>query len=81
MIYIKTYNTPKINKKEILRYAGVSEADEQTLTLLDSCVSGAESVFSYKVCYRRYPIRVNGDELDLGFAKTTSHSLGLCLKE
>ena len=81
MIYIKTYNSPKINKKEILRYAGVANADEGTLLLVDRLIDETANIFSYKVCYNRYPVSVLGDEIDLGFARTRSHSLAICLKE
>ena len=81
MVYIKSYNTPKINKKEALRYAGVSEADEEILALLDRCIDESADTLSYKVCYSRFTIKTDGDSLDLGFAKTSSHSLGICLRE
>ena len=79
MVYIKTYNSPKIDKREVLRYAGVKENDEATEVLLDRCIKETEGAFSYKVCYNRYPISVSGEEIDLGFTKTKSHSLSLCL--
>ena len=81
MVYTKSYNTPKIDKKEALRYAGVSEANEEILTLLDRCIDESADTLSYKVCYSRFTIKTEGDSLDLGFAKTSSHSLGICLRE
>lgn len=81
IVYIKGYEAPEINKNEVLRYAGVKDPDGETLSLLDRCVKEVEGVLTYKVCYSRFPITINGDGLDLGFTKTTSHSLALCLRE
>lgn len=81
MVYIKTYNSPEIDKKEVLRYAGVGVVDEGTSLLLDRLIDETADILSYKVCYTRYPISLDGDEIDLGFTVTGSHSLAICLKE
>lgn len=80
MVYIKNYNSPKINKNEILRYAKAC-SDDETLRLLDSCISEAEGCFTYSLCYSRYAISISGDEVDLGFSRVRSHSLAVCLKD
>ena len=80
-VYIKTYNAPEIDKKEVLRYAGAKGGDREILALLDRLIKESESSLSYKVCYSRFPISVLGDSIDLGFAKASSHSLALCLKD
>jgi cobalamin-dependent methionine synthase I len=81
MVYIKGYNASEIDKKEVLRYARVAEADKETYALLDRCTQESKRLLSYKVCYSRFPIRAQGDDLDLGFAKVRSHSLATCLWE
>lgn len=81
MVYIKSYKTPKVDKKEIFRYAGVKEIDKETSLLLDRCIDESESALCYKVCYNRYKISVNGDLVDFGFTTVNSHSLALCLKD
>ena len=81
MDYINIYNTPEINKKEILRYAGVFNADDQVDNLLEACINDTRDILTYKVCYDFFPVSVNGDEVDFGFKKICSHSLALCLKE
>ena len=75
--YIKTYTPPPIDKKEVLRYAGVAKTADGTalLPLVDECIAEAESVFTYKVCYREFPVYRTSDALDLGFAKTVSRAL------
>lgn len=79
LVYIKAYDAPEIDKKEILRYAGVSCDDNEINAALDSCINEAKGLFSYKLCYSRYPISVDGDEVDMGFASVKSHSLAICL--
>ena len=78
-VYIKMYDAPKIDKKEVLRYAGVRDEDDGALSLLDSCIKDSESAFGYRICYSRYPVSVDGDSIDLGFSRVSSHSLALCL--
>ena len=78
-VYIKSYNSPQINKSEILRYCK-SEADPAILSLVDSCISEAEDKISYNVCYAISEIKVDGDFVDLGFSSVRSHSLARCLE-
>ena len=81
IVYTKIYNEPKVNKREILRYLGCDINDKRTLGMLDDCIDEIGGELTYKVCYSRFPIFRDGDLIDLGFAKTTSHSLGICLNE
>lgn len=51
-IRIKNYAAPKLDEREVLRYAGVrGEADENVAALLRECLKEAETAFSYRVCY------------------------------
>lgn len=78
IIYKTSYKSPEIDKSEVLRYAR-SGADKDSLALLDSCISEAQDLFSYNLCYGRFGIEVSEDEIDLGFTKVRSHSLATCL--
>ena len=78
MVYINNYKAPQIDKNEVLRYAKAGQ-DESTLRMLDECIAASCDVLCYKVCYARFPIEINGEELDLGFTKVRSHSLSRCL--
>ena len=75
IIYIKDIPTPPVDKREVLRYAGVRESDENTELLLDQCINEVSSKLAYKVCYGEFDISFSDDAVDLGFAKTTSVSL------
>ena len=79
MVFTKGYTAPDVDRKEVLRYAR-AEGDEATLALLESCIAEASDKLSYKVCYARFGIEIHGDEIDLGFTRTRSHSLAKCLE-
>lgn len=74
-VYTRTYPAPPCNQKEILRYAGVHGALHELEPLLRECLDEAREKASYKVCYREFPIKKEGDILDLGFVKTSSSRL------
>ena len=57
--------------KEILRYAGSKEI-EDTVT---ECLAEAEGSLSYKVCYATVNISINGEDIDMEFAKARSKDL------
>ena len=78
MVFTKGYFAPEVDRKEVLRYAR-AEGDEATLALLESCIAEAGDKLSYKVSYARFGIEIHGDDINLGFAMTTSHSLAKCL--
>ena len=76
MCMVRRYTAlPSPDMREILRYAGVREADEATLALLGDCIREAEGVISPAVCFREYPAEIEGDECSLGFAEVRSHAL------
>ncbi|MBR5241527.1 MAG: hypothetical protein IKV20_00160, partial [Clostridia bacterium] len=56
VVYIKSYNAPEIDKKEILRYAGVRGESPEVEALLDECIVGLSDKLSYKVCYCVIPV-------------------------
>ena len=79
IVYIKSYNPPKIDKNEILRYCK-AVADDATLSLVDDCIGEAEDKLSYNVCYARSFVKIEEDNVDLGFCSVKSHSLARCLE-
>ncbi|MBR7116473.1 MAG: Vitamin B12 dependent methionine synthase activation subunit [Clostridia bacterium] len=52
IIYNKTFDEPEIDKREILRYAGVRGEAELVEALLDDCIRESSGRLSYRVCYR-----------------------------
>ena len=73
-ILTKTYSAPPINEKEILRYAG-GIADDNTIKLLNECINEALNHITYKVCYHKLPVKLNGDLCDFGVFDVQSKNL------
>ncbi len=79
-VYVKTYNLPEYNIKEILRYAGAREATPEVESLLKQCLCEVRDKLSCRVCYCELPISCCGETVDLTFAKTNSAALRKNLK-
>ena len=76
-VFTKTYTAPPlINRREILRYAGVRGRAPELEALLEECIAESEGTLAYKVCWREFPVRRREGVLDLGFAETSSAALG-----
>jgi len=73
-VFVKSYPAPPIDRREILRYAGMKEPSAEVEQLLDSCLLQIDKL-SYQVCWREFAIRDDGDTLDLGFTRTASADL------
>ena len=79
IIYTKSFVAPEIDRREVLRYAGVREATPEIEKLLDECIEQAEKILSYKVCYGIFDISVEEDWVKLGFSEVKSKSLSKTL--
>lgn len=75
-IYIKTYNEPPFDEREIARYSGISHTDEQSQELIRQCILKCREDISYKVCYAEYGIKRIGETVDLGFTVLQASELG-----
>ncbi len=69
------YDEPEFNIKEILRYSGTKETNDEIDALLNECIAEAKNKLSYKVCYSSFPVKFTDKYIDLGFTKTTSKNL------
>ena len=74
-VFLKHFSPPPVNRREILRYAGVKAADDATNALLDDCLKEAENVFSFSVCYIECPVSFCDGFIDFSFTKTESKNL------
>ncbi len=50
-VFTKTVSLPEVNRREVLRYAGVKETTPEIEELLDSCIAETKNSFTCKVCY------------------------------
>lgn len=75
MIRVQHFTPPPINEREILRYAGAKPDAEDVKALMNECLALCKGKLRYDVCFAQFPLQMNGEELDLGFALLESHSL------
>lgn len=76
----KTYSALPVCEKEILRYCGCKDSDNEISRLLHSLLNEAEKVLEYKICYRQFPVSIHNDICDLGFTTVQSSALAKNLK-
>lgn len=69
------FSLPPVDRREVLRYAGMPREPEELSPLLEEMLSLALPAITGKVCWLEYPICPQGETLDLGFARITSNAL------
>lgn len=74
-VFVRNYAAPPWNRREILRYASCAGADGRTDALMEECIAEIEPLLSYRVCFARFPVKKEGERLDLGFATVQSRAL------
>ncbi|MBQ7986803.1 MAG: Vitamin B12 dependent methionine synthase activation subunit [Clostridia bacterium] len=72
----------EIDKKEVLRYLGYgqAEADEKTLKRIENLTEELKKELSPKVCYDKYPVIRDDEDISFGVVKTNSKDLKKNLK-
>ena len=79
-VYVKQYSCPKIDKIEMLRYAGVKSQNDDCGELLDELCSTIIPRLSYKVCYTVLPV-CRGDHICIGGVDFSSNMLSEHFRE
>lgn len=74
-VLLKTYTPMPYNRKEIRRYAGVSEELPEIDSVIEECIEEVSDKLTYKVCYTEFDILHKDGITDLGFMKTESKDL------
>ncbi len=74
-VLLKTYTPMPYNRKEIRRYAGVSEELPEIESVMEECIEEVSDKLTYKVCYTEFDIIQKDGITDLGFMKTESKDL------
>ena len=74
-VFVRHYEAPPVRRDEILRYAGVRGSLCEIDPLLEECLSEAQKVLSYSVCYAEFAVVEQENCLDLGFLVTESRDL------
>ena len=79
-VYIKTYDAPPYDTREVLRYAGAKNPTDEIVALMQECINEVGDRLTYKVCYAESLVEVCDEEINLTFAKTNSRDLKKNLK-
>ena len=75
-LHLEELGTIPFDEREILRYAMLpSFAPRPEELPLQECLEAAKGAAKCRAVWRRYPLRRNGEELDLGFARTDTRDL------
>ncbi len=74
-VHIKNYSAPPINKRDILRYAGVKGDAPELDRLLCECVDEIKIKLVYRVVHRELTIERDGSYIIIGTIKTESNDL------
>ena len=79
-VLTKTLAAPRLNLKEALRYMGAGVSSEDASRLLDECYREVGGGLIYKACYTEREIFIDGEDIELGFARLRSEALSRYLK-
>lgn len=66
---------PEVSRAALLRYMRAGDTTETLSKMMEECIREAEGCLDPRVCFRYFPIRMNENALDLGFATVESASL------
>lgn len=78
-VVIKSFDTPPIDEKEVLRYAGAREGDEASMELAKEMIDGSGGLFCFKVCFLELPFKTDGRLCDFSAFSVESKKLAKCL--
>lgn len=79
VILSKVYTEPPFCEKEILRYAGCKEANNEIVELVRSCINEIKDKLTYKVCYGQLGVKICDDICDFGAFTLQSKNLAFNL--
>lgn len=74
-VLIKEYAMPPVERREVLRYAGVHGGASGLDAVLDACLTEVRDKLRCRICYREVPVTRYAALLDLGFLQTCSSAL------
>lgn len=71
-----------IKLSEVLRYMGCPKntMDQEILNLAKKGIDELKGKMAYKACYKKYPVFISDEKIDLGFIKVKSKDLAKNLK-
>ena len=79
-VYIKSYEAPEYDIKEIVRYMGAKEKTEQIEEIISECIEELGAKLSNKVCWCELPVRLYENCVDFSAFRVVSEGLVKNLK-
>lgn len=76
IVLTKEYSSPKMNKREIMRYMGVVNCSNDIDNLIESCLTECLPVLRYSVCYTETEIKTTNNGI-VSFAGSDFYSSAL----
>ena len=61
MISVQSFSLPPVNRREILRYAGVQEETPELTALLEETLDEVTPRLTGKVCWSEFPVSGTGN--------------------
>lgn len=80
MILSKKYTDLPFCEREILRYAGCKQANDDMVNLARECINEIHTKLAYTVCYCPFEVEICGDVCDFGAFSLRSKKLALNLQ-
>ena len=79
-IHVKTYDLPAVDFREVLRYAGCRQQDQEVENIAHWAADTAAALLRPAVCWRELPVSVTGETITLGEMVLTSRALARNLR-
>lgn len=70
----KNYDSPIVNEKEILRYAGMKGENAKITRMVKDCLAEIDGKLNYSVCYLKTPVTL-GETVDFSYFTVKSKAL------
>lgn len=80
-ITLSFYTETPFDKKEICRYLGAKEPDEELMKLIDECIKECEGVSKFSVLYTVSDLSINENEIGFDTFSATSNALSKNLEK
>lgn len=74
-ITVKKYPLPSPRIREIRRYMGDRGESEAVGRVINECLEESAECFDCRICFGIYPVKIEGETVDFGFARAESKNL------
>ena len=80
MIHLRSYTAPPMDRREILRYAGVRGEAADVEALLEECLREAAPILTYRACFCELEVKQKENRIMLGEHSVNSSALAARLQ-